>query len=129
MVKKRIGLFGGSFDPIHLGHIAILKSFLSSGYIDEVWVLVNPSPPHKHVLDANYSDRLSMVQMATKDINGCLISSIEEDLPTPNYSYKTIDFVIDNLGYSEVFFVWGLIVLSVLKLGSIMKKYLIGLCY
>ena len=107
MVKKRIGLFGGSFDPIHLGHIAILKSFLSSGFIDEVWVLVNPSPPHKHVLDANYSDRLSMVQMATKDINGCLISRIEEDLPTPNYSYKTIDFVIDNLGYSEVFFCLG----------------------
>ena len=107
MVEKRIGLFGGSFDPIHLGHIAILKSFLYSGYIDEVWVLVNPNPPHKHVLDANYSDRLRMVQMATKDINECLVSRIEEDLPTPNYSYKTIDFVVDHLGYSEVFFCLG----------------------
>jgi len=107
MEEKRIGLFGGSFDPIHLGHIAILKSFLYSGYIDEVWVLVNPNPPHKHVLDANYSDRLRMVQMATKDINECLVSRIEEDLPTPNYSYKTIDFVVDHLGYSEVFFCLG----------------------
>lgn len=107
MVEKRIGLFGGSFDPIHLGHIAILKSFLYSGYIDEVWVLVNPNPPHKHVLDANYSDRLRMVQMATKDINECLVSRIEEDLPTPNYSYKTIDFVVNHLGYSEVFFCLG----------------------
>ena len=107
MVEKRIGLFGGSFDPIHLGHIAILESFISSGYIDELWVLVNPNPPHKHGLDASYSDRLRMVQMAIKDINGCLISRIEEDLPTPNYSYKTIDYVIDHLGYSDVYFCLG----------------------
>ena len=107
MLEKRIGLFGGSFDPIHLGHLAILESFISSGYIDELWVLVNPNPPHKHALDASYSDRLRMVEMATKDINGCLISRIEEDLPTPNYSYKTIDYVIDNLGYSNVYFCLG----------------------
>ncbi len=107
MLEKRIGLFGGSFDPIHLGHLAILESFISSGYIDELWVLVNPNPPHKHALDASYSDRLRMVEMATKDINGCLISRIEEDLPTPNYSYKTINYVIDNLGYSNVYFCLG----------------------
>ena len=107
MVEKRIGLFGGSFDPIHLGHLAILESFISSGYIDELWVLVNPNPPHKHGLDASYSDRLRMVEMAIKDINGCLISRIEEELPTPNYSYKTIDYVIDNLGYSDVYFCLG----------------------
>ena len=68
---------------------------------------MNPNPPHKHALDASYSDRLCMVEMATKDINGCLISRIEEDLPTPNYSYKTIDYVIDNLGYSNVYFCLG----------------------
>ncbi len=107
MIEKRIGLFGGSFDPIHLGHLAILESFISSGYIDELWVLVNPNPPHKHGLDASYSDRLHMVEMAIEDINGCLISLIEEDLPTPNYSYKTIDYVIDNLGYSDVYFCLG----------------------
>ena len=107
MSRKRIGLFGGSFDPIHLGHLAILRSFLSSGYIDELWLLVNPHPPHKDTTDANYIDRLNMVEMATKDIDGCLISRIEEDLPIPNYSYKTIDYVIDTLGYPEVFFCLG----------------------
>ena len=86
MSHKRIGLFGGSFDPIHLGHLAILRSFLSSGYIDELWLLVNPHPPHKQNTDASYTDRLNMVDLATKEISECLISRIEEDLPVPNYS-------------------------------------------
>ena len=107
MSHKRIGLFGGSFDPIHLGHLAILRSFLSSGYIDELWLLVNPHPPHKQNTDASYTDRLTMVDLATKEISECLISRIEEDLPVPNYSYKTIDYVIDTLGYPEVYFCLG----------------------
>jgi nicotinate-nucleotide adenylyltransferase len=107
MSHKRIGLFGGSFDPIHLGHLAILRSFLSSGYIDELWLLVNPHPPHKQTTDASYKDRLNMVDLATKEISGCLISRIEEELPTPNYSYKTIDYVIDTLGYPDVYFCLG----------------------
>ena len=107
MSHKRIGLFGGSFDPIHLGHLAILRSFLSSGYIDELWLLVNPHPPHKQNTDASYTDRLNMVDLATKEISECLISRIEEDLPVPNYSYKTIDYVIDTLGYTEVYFCLG----------------------
>ena len=107
MSHKRIGLFGGSFDPIHLGHLAILRSYLSSGYIDELWLLVNPHPPHKQNTDASYTDRLNMVDLATKEISECLISRIEEDLPVPNYSYKTIDYVIDTLGYSEVYFCLG----------------------
>ena len=107
MSHKRIGLFGGSFDPIHLGHLAILRSFLSSGYIDELWLLVNPHPPHKQNTDASYTDRLNMVDLATKEISECLISRIEEDLPVPNYSYKTIDYVSDTLGYPEVYFCLG----------------------
>tara|TARA_B100000575_G_C23118404_1_gene646850 strand:+ start:341 stop:919 length:579 start_codon:yes stop_codon:yes gene_type:complete len=107
MKEKRIGLFGGSFDPIHLGHLAILESFLSSGYIDELWVLVNPFPPHKSSLDVGYPDRLRMVELATKKIDGCLISRIEEDLPIPNFSFKTIDYVIDTLGYTDIYFCLG----------------------
>jgi nicotinate-nucleotide adenylyltransferase len=107
MSNKRIGLFGGSFDPIHFGHLAILRSFLSSGYIDELWLLVNPHPPHKQNTDASYTDRLNMVDLATKEISECLISRIEEDLPVPNYSYKTIDYVIDTLAYPEVYFCLG----------------------
>jgi nicotinate-nucleotide adenylyltransferase len=48
-----------------------------------------------------------MVDLATKEISECLISRIEEDLPVPNYSYKTIDYVIDTLGYPEVYFCLG----------------------
>jgi nicotinate-nucleotide adenylyltransferase len=48
-----------------------------------------------------------MVDLATKEISRCLISRIEEDLPIPNYSYKTIDYVIETLGYPEVYFCLG----------------------
>lgn len=87
---KKIGLLGGTFDPVHNGHIEIAYSFINSGLIDELWILLTPFPPHKlgekHV---PYEKRLSMLKAAFSDA-GFKILSIEKELPKPSYTYRTI---------------------------------------
>ena len=87
----RIGLFGGTFDPVHNGHISIVRSFLQSGYIDELWILLTPVPPHKlnkeHV---SYEHRKEMLHLAFQDIDRVRISTIEQTLPKPSYTVQTV---------------------------------------
>lgn len=90
-MSLRIGLFGGTFDPVHNGHVSIAESFLSSGEIDELWVLLTPYPPHKQeITSASYELRLKMLNAAFKGMNSLKISSIENELPKPSYSIQTI---------------------------------------
>lgn len=88
---KKVGLLGGTFDPVHLGHIQISKSFLQSGYIDELWVLLTPFPPHK--LEGNYvpyNIRKEMLDAAFDKLDNTLISTLEDTLSKPSYTINTI---------------------------------------
>ncbi len=93
-MKKRVGLFGGTFDPVHNGHISIAKSFIESSLIDELWILLTPFPPHK---DGNkhayYEHRKDMLELAFFGINNIQILTIENELPKPSYSFNTIKYV------------------------------------
>lgn len=85
------GLFGGTFDPAHKGHLSIARSFLDSPEIDQLWVLLTPYPPHK--LSEGYVDyetRLEMLTASFKGINRVKILTIENELPKPSYTYNTI---------------------------------------
>ncbi|WP_069131786.1 nicotinate (nicotinamide) nucleotide adenylyltransferase [Rhodohalobacter halophilus] len=89
---KRIGLFGGSFDPVHNGHVEAVKSFLNSGFIDEVWILLTPDPPHKSGQVLNrFEHRLEMLKLAFRSLNRVKISQIETELPKPSYTLRTIE--------------------------------------
>lgn len=88
---KRVGIFGGSFDPVHTGHVEAVNSFLDSGLIDEVWILLTPTPPHKtDQKQAGFSHRLKMLQLVFSDHDNVQISDLEKDLPTPSYTLQTI---------------------------------------
>jgi nicotinate-nucleotide adenylyltransferase len=63
---KRIGLLTGTFDPVHLGHVAMAQAAMEGCELDQVWFLVNPAPGHKSGV-ANLSDRLAMVRLAIAD--------------------------------------------------------------
>ncbi|TVR16956.1 MAG: nicotinate (nicotinamide) nucleotide adenylyltransferase [Balneolaceae bacterium] len=90
-MKKRIGVFGGSFDPVHNGHIHIVKSFLKSGVIDEILITLTPSPPHKdHLTQAPYHHRLRMLELAFAGFDQVRISDLEKSLPAPSYSLQTM---------------------------------------
>lgn len=103
-----IGLFGGTFDPPHNGHRAIAKSFLKSGVIDELWVLLTPYPPHKSEADQSvYAIRKEMVEAAFEDISRLRISTVENELPKPSYSYKTIQHLKKEFPDATFYFCMG----------------------
>lgn len=90
-MKKRIGLFGGTFDPIHKGHVALAERFLEHMLLDEVWFLVTPQNPWKK--DTNLTDdafRLSMVKESLKNHTRLIASDYEFNLPKPSYTYQTL---------------------------------------
>tara|TARA_R110002096_G_scaffold231766_9_gene421559 strand:+ start:820 stop:1398 length:579 start_codon:yes stop_codon:yes gene_type:complete len=90
---KKVGLFGGTFDPVHNGHISIARSFIDSGNIEELWILLTPNPPHKIDGDqVKYTTRLSMLKKAFEGIDVSILT-IENDLPKPSYTFQTIRYL------------------------------------
>ncbi len=87
----RIAIFGGTFNPVHNGHIAIARSVIENGLADCVWLMVTPCNPWK--LERNLPDneiRLRMVEAAVSDIPGVMASDFEFDLPLPQYTSSTL---------------------------------------
>ncbi len=88
---KRIGLFGGSFDPVHNGHIEAVGSFLNSNLVDEVWILLTPDPPHKaEQKKTDFKHRYEMLKLAFQESDRIKISDVEKELPKPSYTLQTI---------------------------------------
>jgi len=87
---KKVGLLGGSFDPIHLGHIAIAQLAIEKLELDEVWYIVSFQTNLKDDLVADISSRLDMANIAIRNDKRLKICDIERDLPTPSYTINTI---------------------------------------
>ncbi len=90
-MKKRVGLYFGTFNPIHIGHCVIAQYMLEFTDLDEVWFVVTPHNPYKSkstLLD-DY-ERLSMVNIAIKDQYKLRASDLEFDLPQPSYTAVTL---------------------------------------
>ena len=87
----RTALLGGTFNPLHNGHIAIARSVLEQGLADEVWMLVTPCNPWKKDQDLP-DDRLryEMVAQAVKDMEGIHASDYEFKLDKPSYTANTL---------------------------------------
>jgi nicotinate-nucleotide adenylyltransferase len=88
---KKTGLFFGSFNPIHIGHLIIANHLVEHSGLDEVWFVVTPHNPHKNkktLLDDNH--RLMMVRLAVEPYTKLKASNIEFDLPQPNYTINTL---------------------------------------
>ena len=86
-----IGIFGGSFNPIHKGHVALARQLLRRARLDEVWFLVspqNPLKPQSSLLDDNM--RLEMARLALKDEPHLVASDYEFHLPRPSYTWNTL---------------------------------------
>lgn len=93
-MAEKIGLFGGTFDPVHNGHVAIVDSFLNSGYIDELWIIPAPSPPHKSTESiTEYEHRKKMLQLVFSNRDCIHINDIEQKLTLPSYTIQTIRFL------------------------------------
>lgn len=89
----RIGVYGGSFNPIHKGHTQLASSIVDQGWVDALWFLVSPLNPLKSdsVSDmAAYEHRLKMAELATEGVKGVEVSDFENRLPVPSYTITTL---------------------------------------
>lgn len=88
---KKVGLYFGTFNPIHLGHLVIANHMVEFSDLDEVWFVVTPQSPFKtkKTLLVN-NQRYQMVYEAVKEYSALKPSKIEFDLPQPNYTINTL---------------------------------------
>lgn len=88
---SKVAIFGGSFDPVHNGHLALAAEVLSRGLAAEVWFMVTPQNPHKQGCAlSDESLRFQMAQLAVQDKPGMVASDFEFSLPRPSYTLNTL---------------------------------------
>jgi len=88
---KVTGIYGGSFNPIHDGHVRLAKALAGSGLVDEMWLLVSPQNPFK--VNASLLDdetRLRLARLAVSHVPGVGVCDREFSLPRPSYMYHTL---------------------------------------
>jgi len=94
MSKKRIGIFGGTFDPPHVGHLILAAEARDQLDLDyTIWVLT-PDPPHKRGQDiSSLEHRLSMVELAIGEDDAFTLSQVDIDRPGPHYTVDTVNIL------------------------------------
>ena len=89
---SRIGIFGGSFNPIHVGHVSLARQLLLVAGLDEVWLMVSPQNPLKAGSSELLSDQLryQLARIALHGEQGVVASNYELHLPRPSYTWNTL---------------------------------------
>lgn len=94
-----IAIYGGSFNPIHSGHVNLALSLVEQGLVDRVWLLVSPQNPlkvdsvdgeNRNENQPTYSDRLRMAKLACNGVKNVVVSDFEKHLPIPSYTINTM---------------------------------------
>jgi len=104
----KIGLYFGTFNPIHIGHLIIANHMVEHSDLDEVWMVVTPHNPFKKknsLLDNNH--RFELVYRATENYSKIKPSNIEFKLPQPNYTVYTLAHITDAYPNKEFCLIMG----------------------
>lgn len=105
---ERIGLFFGSFNPIHIGHALIANYMATQTDLDAVWFVVSPHNPLKDKLSlANDYDRLHLVQLVVDDNPRFRASDIEFKLPKPSYTIDTLTYLKEKYPEKQLVLIMG----------------------
>ncbi|MEB2333153.1 MAG: nicotinate-nucleotide adenylyltransferase [Anaerolineaceae bacterium] len=107
-MPQRIGLFGGTFDPPHLGHLILASEAQSQLELDRLLWILTPEPPHK--LDQTITPtehRLAMVNLAIGDNPLFELSRVELDRPGPHYTLNTIRLIAEQNPGAEIILIIG----------------------
>ena len=108
MAKRKIGLMGGTFDPVHNAHLALARQAYRQFSLDEVWMLPNGNPPHKRDHSkADVNMRLDMLRLAVKGLSYVKVCDLEQSKDAYHYTFQTL--LTLNRMYPEVqfYFIMG----------------------
>jgi nicotinate-nucleotide adenylyltransferase len=106
---KKIGLFGGTFNPIHNGHLKVAEEVGRFFELDKILFIPSYLPPHKSTRDiASATDRLKMVELALQPFSQFEASSLEVERPETSYSVITLEKVKKIYSGAEIFFIVGI---------------------
>jgi nicotinate-nucleotide adenylyltransferase len=90
----KIGLFFGSYNPVHIGHLIIANYMANHTTLDQVWLVVSPHNPLKEKSDLiNMYDRLEMAKLAIENARNIRVSDVELRLPQPSYTIDTLTYL------------------------------------
>ncbi len=107
---KKTALFGGTFNPVHLGHLRAAMEVAQAFEIDEMVFIPSNTPPHKmpEVL-ADSADRFKMLQMAVASVDGWSVSDVEIKRHGPSYTVDTVKGFLEKMGKEDtLFFIMGM---------------------
>lgn len=104
----RIGLYGGTFDPIHTGHLIVIENAINYMNLDKVIILPSSNPPHKkHKKKTPTNIRVEMVAEAIKDNDKIILSTYESTDQTVRYTHETIRYFKKYFPEDEIFYILG----------------------
>lgn len=105
---KKIGIFGGTFDPPHNGHLLMANEVLHQAELDEIWFMPNKIPPHKQ--NGDFTDsrhQVEMLKLAISSNSGFKLELAEMDRKGPSYTYDTVRLLKERHPNDKLFFIIG----------------------
>lgn len=106
--KKRVGIMGGSFDPIHMGHLILAEYAYEQFYLDQVLFIPTGNPPHKdNSIFAPSKHRLEMISLAIKDNPHFELSLIEMEREGVIYTFETLELLKKENPLTDYYFIMG----------------------
>ena len=117
MAKRKIGLMGGTFDPVHNAHLALARQAYRQFSLDEVWMLPNGNPPHKRDHSkADVNMRLDMLRLAVKGLSYVKVCDLEQSEDAYHYTFQTL--LTECIRRYSFILSWGQIPCLILKTGE-----------
>lgn len=104
----KIGLFGGTFDPIHIGHLIVMENVINTMNLDKIYILPNSNPPHKvQNKKTDINIRIKMVRKAISDNHKIEIDDYDYRNNSIHYTYQTIDYFKKTYPDDKFYFIIG----------------------
>ncbi|MFP4108806.1 MAG: nicotinate (nicotinamide) nucleotide adenylyltransferase [Desulfonatronovibrio sp.] len=106
--KTCVGLLGGSFNPLHIGHLRVCAEMLEQAGLDHVELIPTHIPPHKDIKDILPFDlRLAMLESSVKDFAKIRVNPLESKRSGPSYTYDTLQILVRDNPEKSYFFIMG----------------------